>query len=398
MSTAAVGTPCATCDRPLGRGSARTAAESQSAVSPGRSVGCWALSGWQLVEKLGEGGFGTVYRAMHEPSGQRAAVKVIRYDDVSQGAVRTELAIMRRISTNLAANKHLIHLLDVFQDNSRLYLVMELCQGPSLSHLLTVGGAMKESLVANIVREIASGLAALHREGILHRDLKPANIIWRKACGSSPLQLCDFGLGFQGDGRHQEADRTCGPLGTESYIAPEVFDNHQYSPACDIWALGILTYELLCGDVPFTNPMQVRLSPLLMTGLAWQHVSSEAKEFVSHVLQRNPSNRPTAEQVLKVPWVSNSRRQQWDRASSDPLPLPGTAARPLPSESTPKKRQPPPAACEDGVGSASYRAAASLQQDGTTTMRSPGSLAGRWQRLASRQAELLQRLEDLELR
>mmetsp|Transcript_5795 Transcript_5795/g.14060 ORF Transcript_5795/g.14060 Transcript_5795/m.14060 type:complete len:175 (-) Transcript_5795:179-703(-) len=124
--------------------------------------------------------------------------------------------------------------------------------------------------------------------------------MWENASSQSPLQVFDFGLSCV-EGTRGASALAGELLGTVNYIAPEVFQSRRYTRACDIWSAGIVAHELLCGDVPFANEAQIKLSPLTFSEPAWKTVSPEAKSLVRWMLERVPRNRPTAEQLLQHP-------------------------------------------------------------------------------------------------
>lgn len=178
---------------------------------------------------------------------------------------------------------------------------MELCRGPLLSDVIAVTGHLREAMAGLVMWQLVEAVATLHRLGILHRDLKPENVMWKGRTTRGPIRVFDFGLARR-EGK-PDAVLLRELVGTVSYIAPEVFMSRKYGYSCDVWALGIILYEMLCGDVPFANETQIRMAPIDFREQAWGGVSREAKDLVCVLLERSPMRRPTAAQVLEHPWM-----------------------------------------------------------------------------------------------
>ena len=142
-----------------------------------------------------------------------------------------------------------------------------------------------------------------------HRDLKPENLLLASKAPDAEIKIIDFGLSRVADYGSQEVMKT--RVGTPYYIAPEVL-RKQYSFPCDMWSLGVICYILLCGYPPFYGDddteifARVQAASYDFATEEWEAVSQEAKRFVSSLLQKNPEDRPTAEQALGHPWFAKS--------------------------------------------------------------------------------------------
>jgi serine/threonine-protein kinase len=205
------------------------------------------VAGLELLEVLGRGAMGIVYKARQKPLRRLVAVKVIRGGDHSAA----DLARFRGEAEKLAQLQHpnIVQIFDAGEDQGRPYFAMELVEGGSLAARLAQGWLPTARQAAALVRELAGALAWVHQCGICHRDLKPANILLE--AGDRP-KIADFGLAKQlGDEGNFTA--TGAVVGTASYMAPEqaAGQSRQVGPAADIYALGAILYELLAGRPPF---------------------------------------------------------------------------------------------------------------------------------------------------
>lgn len=209
----------------------------------GRSFGRY-----QLLECLGAGGMGEVYRARDDRLGRDVAIKVIRMgtgdEDRSRRLKREANTLSKLNHPNIAA------IYDFDRDGDLDYVVMELVAGETLAARLK-DGPLDEEDVLRIGVEIAAGLAEAHEQGVVHRDLKPGNVMRTR---KGHLKLLDFGLAqqFQAAAMTVTASDTGGSVsGTFPYMAPEQLRNQQVGPTTDIWALGVVLYELSTGRRPF---------------------------------------------------------------------------------------------------------------------------------------------------
>ncbi|KAF9303280.1 hypothetical protein BGZ74_004046 [Mortierella antarctica] len=265
---------------------------------------------------LGQGTYAVVKEAVHIETGKRYAVKVInkKLMEGKEHMIRNEIAVLRRISVGHA---NILTLADYFETLNNLYLVTELAEGGELFDRICRKGNYYEHDAAHLVHTICSAVAYLHEEGIVHRDLKPENLLFKTAAEDSELLIADFGLSRIIDqDKFHLLTTTCG---TPGYMAPEIFQKSGHGKPVDMWALGVITYFLLCGYTPFDrqNSMdemhailnaEYQFAPMEY----WQGVGETAKSFVNGLLTVDPSRRMTAAEALQHPWLAQSalRRQQ----------------------------------------------------------------------------------------
>jgi serine/threonine-protein kinase len=208
---------------------------------------------YRLGRKLGEGGFGTVYEAIHPLLKRRAAVKVLhRIAGSDSEAVLRFVAEARAV--NQIRNRHII---DIFSfgklADGRHFYVMDLLEGEPLDRYIAREGRCSVESVVQLLRPIAEALDAAHAAGVVHRDLKPQNIylIW-DATGETVPKLLDFGMAkLLGESPVHTVSGT--PLGTPHYMSPEQARGDLVDGRSDVYALGVLCYELLTGQLPMVG-------------------------------------------------------------------------------------------------------------------------------------------------
>jgi serine/threonine-protein kinase len=216
-------------------------------LEPGQVVGEYRIEG-----KIGEGGFGTVYRAIHPVIGKAAAIKVL-----SPQYSANPVMVTRFIDEARAVNKiHHRGIIDIFAfgklDDKRHYYIMELLDGRPLDVYLKQRGALRPEEALPILRQIARALDAAHAAGIAHRDLKPENVfLVFDEDGSVFPKLLDFGIAkLLGDSRGTKT-RTGTPMGTPYYMSPEQCRGKNVDHRTDIYSFGVMAHYMLTGQFPF---------------------------------------------------------------------------------------------------------------------------------------------------
>ena len=204
-----------------------------------------SLKGYDLIERIGVGAYGAVYQARQPFVDRQVAIKII----LPEFANRPDFVRRFESEAQLVAQLehiHIVPLYDYWRDPEGAYLVMRLMKGGSLEDLIRIG-ALPLVQVARILEQVGSALAAAHRRGIVHRDLKPANILLDE---EGNAYLSDFGIA-KALGKKSGFTVTGAIVGTPAYITPEQAQSQPVSPRTDIYALGVVLYELLTGEHPF---------------------------------------------------------------------------------------------------------------------------------------------------
>jgi serine/threonine-protein kinase len=260
------------------------------------------LGPYRILGELGRGGMGIVYRGQREDTRQEVALKV-RADGASLG--NDTGRFMRELSL-LAMLDHpgIARFIDSGTDDSLVYYAMELVPGTTLNDVLGARGALSWEEVAALGRDAAAALAYVHGRGVIHRDLKPANIILSV---SGRARLIDFGLARRPNDPALTGKNEV--VGTLHYIAPEAVESSLFSPASDVFSLGICLYEALRGKHPFDEPLgghvfavtkAYRDGELPLVEDAVPGVSPELAATIDRMLAPDPARRPTAAEVERA--------------------------------------------------------------------------------------------------
>ena len=221
-------------------------------------------------------------------------------------------------------HENIIGLLFTYVTPKKVFIVTELASGGELLERVVEIGNFSESDARSVIYQVLKGMEYLHSKNIVHRDLKLENILLSDKSASAVVKIADFGLArfFADD---SQLRTICGsPL----YVAPEILDiganMETYTPAVDMWSIGVMLYILLSGNSPFENEdeqslfQMIRLGEYSMDDHLWDHVSDEAKDCVQRLLTVNTSVRMTITQALEHPWVLCSTKSK-DTTLSDTL-------------------------------------------------------------------------------
>ena len=212
-----------------------------------------AVGPYELVDRLGSGGMAGVYRARLPGDGQAAlAIKVLPLLPTNRAAQRQRFLREAQTSTRLR-HSHILPVYDYGESGGRLYLVMRLVGGGTLAERIA-RGPLEPGEVMAILTQVAGALDYAHARGVIHRDIKPQNILFD---AGGDAYLSDFGIAQPGT---QAADQDAqGFTGTVAYASPEQCRGEELTPASDLYALGVLVYEMLTGSLPFqgSTPLAV---------------------------------------------------------------------------------------------------------------------------------------------
>lgn len=212
---------------------------------------------YQVDEKIGEGGMGSVYRAKQQPLGRAVAVKILRSD--SQDSTQSIKRFYREAKTlSTLSHPNVVSLIDFGNTEAGLFfLVMEMLQGETLFDAVPETLPWSPERLTTVFAQICAGVGAAHKSGLIHRDLKPSNIfIAKNSDDSETVKVLDFGIAkIHDDDSVSRLTQTGSVVGTIGYIAPEVMTGEQpASPQSDIYSLGALLYLVLTGNTAYDGP------------------------------------------------------------------------------------------------------------------------------------------------
>lgn len=213
---------------------------------------------YRIDEIIGEGAMGVVYRATHTLIGRRFAIKALRREHVESGSVAQRFLLEARVASSIK-HPNVVDISDFGElEEGGAYYVMDMLEGRSLANAIDQDGRMSPADAGLIGLQIAAGLSAAHAMGVVHRDLKPDNVFLcnpRRGSDYPLVKLLDFGIARVGPRRITVAGSV---LGTPEYLSPEMAQGHDVDLRADLYALGIIMFEMLTGTVPFYDRDIVR--------------------------------------------------------------------------------------------------------------------------------------------
>ena len=269
---------------------------------------------YEVVRQIGEGGIGRVYEAIHQPSGRAVAIKTLRTEHGASSSQR--LLLNEAAAAAQLAHPSIVELLDVGRDDrGAMFLVMELVRGSSLESWANAFPGLRTALRA--FDEILGALATAHAQGIVHGDLKPGNVL---LTADGRVKLTDFGIAHVIDPLRAAERR--GVQGTPYYMAPEqLVDVGAIGPSTDLYAIGVMLYELLAGREPYGSEGTLaemlgrKLAPIPpLAPRAGVAVPPALAAFVMELLDPNPRTRPRFAARVRAVLAEHARHASDDRA------------------------------------------------------------------------------------
>ncbi|CAL9048301.1 calcium/calmodulin-dependent serine/threonine-protein kinase 1 [Musa acuminata AAA Group] len=268
------------------------------------------FSKFELGEEVGRGHFGytcTAKAKKGDMKGEEVAVKVIPKAKMTTAIAIEDVRREVRILRSLTGHKNLVQFYDAYEDEDNVYIVMELCKGGELlERILSRGGKYSEEDAKAVIVQILSIVAFCHLQGVVHRDLKPENFLFATKDEKSTLKAIDFGL----SDLVKPDERLNDIVGSAYYVAPEVL-HRSYGTEADMWSIGVIAYILLCGSRPFWARSESGIFRAVLKAeptfdeAPWPSLSSQAKDFVKKLLNKDYRKRMSAAQALCHPWLRN---------------------------------------------------------------------------------------------
>ena len=313
---------------------------------------------YKIINKLGKGSFGSVYRVKHIQTGEIRAMKIIknsncrdisdntinmRINNISQSKFLKEIQVLKSLD-----HPNIIKILEYYVDKNYHYIITELITGGELYDSIVKCPKFNEKKVGYIMKQLLSALHYLHSKGIVHRDIKPENILVQsvkdykkikskeiddKQKNNSVLNINNINdesnninknnhnnsinynllnikiIDFGASNYFNKNEKLTLKIGSPYYIAPEVLKK-SYNEKCDIWSAGVVLYVMLTGNFPFVGATSQKLFQNISTGKyksngpEWEAISPEAKELINGMLQLDPNLRPSAADCLKSSFIS----------------------------------------------------------------------------------------------
>ncbi|CAB4401473.1 unnamed protein product [Rhizophagus irregularis] len=314
------------------------------------------LERYQILEKMGDGAFSNVYKAIDKMTQEKVAIKVVRKKElnhsqekhlhrdmkkkpraIERSNIIKEVQIMRQLK-----QPSIVSLLSFSESQDYYYLVLELMEGGELFHQIVKLTYFSENLARHVIVQVAEGIRYLHEEkGVVHRDIKPENLLFEPipivpsknpppfpgpndepkedegefipgvgGGGIGKVKIADFGLS-----KIVWDEQTMTPCGTVGYTAPEIVKDERYSKSVDMWALGCVLYTMLCGFPPFYDESIPELTEKVARGQYtflspwWDPISDSSKDLISNLLTVDPEKRFTINQFFEHPWVKNEHEK-----------------------------------------------------------------------------------------
>ena len=268
---------------------------------------------YQIIRVLGEGGMGTVYEALQPAMKRRVALKLIRPEMVTKpdavARFHKEMMVTARIE-----HPNTIRVYDFGDDQGQLYLTMELLAGASLRQVIDGARRLDVARMVRIGKQVANALGAIHGHGVVHRDLKPDNVILLVSFGERDfVKVLDEQIRLTATGK---------PIGTPTYMAPEQAMGLAVDPRTDLYALGVMLYQMASGRVPFdaqlTGTMLLAHAHEIPTPILARapDLPAELARLIMELLEKDPDARPAsaAEVAARLDACLPGARPRWRAA------------------------------------------------------------------------------------
>ena len=308
---------------------------------------------YEVVEHIGQGGMADVFRAVDTILNREVAIKILRAD-LSTDAVSILRFEREAQAATALSHPNIVEIYDVGDYKGHHYIVMEYVPGKTLKQVIRSRGPLLNEEAVDIMKQLTSAVAEAHSRGIIHRDIKPQNVIV-KADGS--IKVLDFGIAMaKGSMQLTQANNV---MGSVHYLAPELAKGEPASYQSDIYALGIVFFEMLTGDVPFKadQAVQVALKHMRDSMVSIRSINPEVPQSIENIITRATAKEPSQryrscaemwqdlstclreDRINEDPIILSKPKQQTTKPKTTPQPQPQPKQEPTPPPEEPKKNK-----------------------------------------------------------
>ena len=268
---------------------------------------------YEVKRRLGNGKYGLVKLGINKQTKEKVAIKIMNKNKMNSSdieLVRTEIEILK-----ICQHPNIIRLYDIFENIDYIYIIMEYCSGRDLfSYLKKRNFKINEENAAIIMNKICRAVFYFQSYfGVIHRDLKPENILMTSEGDNADIRILDFGLS-----KITIPNEKCTePYGTLTYCAPEIILDEPYSKEIDMWSLGVMTYLMVSGSLPFNSEEDNDIARKIVYDQAdfsknscWKSLSYECIDFIKKLLEKDSKKRMVIEEALKHPWFKKYIKEE----------------------------------------------------------------------------------------
>ena len=265
------------------------------------------IGDYTLENEIGKGGFATVYKGIHIPTGEKVAIKIIdktqlQEDPLNLKRVESEISILK-----IVKHKNIISLYEILETEEKIYLIMELCEKGELFDYIVNQKKISEIQSCIFFQEIIDTIEYLNNQNISHRDIKPENMLLTEISKKNKnleIKLIDFGISIKYDNNNTLLTTPCG---TTTYAPPEMHKGEQYyGLLCDIWSAGVVLYAMVYGYLPFCDDdNDVNIKNIINGNYDLEdNVSEDVRDLIKNCMNINPNLRFDIQSIKKHKWFN----------------------------------------------------------------------------------------------